>query len=143
MGIVLLDLKKRYQTKAVIMTRHRRDQISRFCRDFFQGNNQWLCVVVAESKHMFTQIDIQSLRFTQDTFAATFQRICKLLFMARPATSGYVIAMLGFAVRVHEYHRDCSWYTFDTLIDSMANVLEETDFNPKQLTKSPNFCILL
>ena len=125
------------------MISHHRDKISRFCHDFFRGNNQWLCVIVADCKHMFMQIDIRSLRFTQDTFAATFQRICKLLFNVRPATNGYGIALLGFAVRVHEYHRDCSWYTFDTLIDSMTNVLEETDFNRKELTKSPNFCILL
>ena len=30
--------------------------------------------------------------------------------------------------RVHKFHRDCSWYTFDVLIDSMTNVLGETGF---------------
>ena len=125
------------------MNSHRRDKINCFCCDFFQGNNCQLHVIVADYNHVFTQIDIQCLRFTQDTFAATFQKICKLLFIARSEANGYVIAMLGFAVRVHEYHHDCSWYTIDALIDSMTNALEETDFNPKQLTKSPNFCILL
>ena len=132
-----------YEQSTAVMNNHRRDKITRFCRDFFQGNNKKLHIVVADYNHMLMQIDIQSLHFTQDTFAETFQRICKLLFISRSATNGYVIAMLGFAFRVHEYHRACSWYTVDVLIDSTVNVLAGTDFNPKQLTKSPNFCILL
>ena len=136
-------LKTKPEQSTVDMNSYRRDEINRFCRDFFQGNNKKLHAIVADYNHMLMQIDIQSLRFTQHTFAETFQRICKLLFMARSAANGYVIAMLGFATRVHDYHRDFSWYTIDVLIDSMTNVLEETDFNPKHLTKYPTFCILL
>ena len=70
--------------------------------------------------------------------------ICKLLFIEKSATDAYVIALLGFAVEVNEYHRHCIWYNIDVLINSMTNVLEATDFSPKLLLTTPdNFCILL
>ena len=121
----------------------RRKEIEHFCIDFFQGNNKKLYTVVEDCKHMLTQIDIRCLTFTKYTFEKSFQRICKLLFIQRPATNAYIIAMLGFAVEVNEYLYDCLWYNIDILINSMTNVLEETDFNPKLLTKPSNFCILL
>ena len=111
---------------------------------FFQGNNKKLHAVVADYKHMLTKIDIKCLDFTKDTFESTFQKICKLLFIEKSVTDAYVIALLGFAVEVNEYHRHCIWYNIDVLINSMTNVLEETDFSPKLLLTTPdNFCILL
>ena len=92
---------------------------------------------------MLTQLDIRCLNFTKYTFEKSFQKICKQLFIERPATNAYIIAMLGFAVEVNEYLYSCVWYNIDMLIHSITNVPEETDFNPKLLTKPSNFCILL
>ena len=128
------------------MTKRRWDELEWFCRDFFKGSHHQWHTIIDVYHQSFAQIDIQCLNFTEDTFDETFQRVCKTLFnLCRSSSNGYVIAMLGFAVRINEYHRlrKSSWYKLDILINSMTSVLEEeTDFNPKQFTTT-TFCILL
>ena len=118
-----------------------RNDIEQFCCDFLRGNNRQLRDIVDNYRPM---LDIQQMRFTEDTFDDSFQRICEVLFKHRPVKNGYVIAMLGLAIEINDYHHPSSWYTTDILINSMTSVLEEIDFNPQQqqLPKT-NYCILL
>ena len=46
---------------------------------------------------MLSQIDIQQIYFTKDTFDDTFRNICNEVFTpGRVVGNGYIIAILGF-----------------------------------------------
>ena len=120
----------------------RRKEIEKFCRDFLRGNgHQQLYELIGNYEFAFSQIDIQ--QFTRYTLDCSFRRICSKVFTRRPVSNGYIIAVLGFSAAIHAHYSTFSWYTIDILMCSLVNVLEETDFNPKELTGYPNFCILL
>ena len=91
---------------------------------------------------MLARIDIQQMRFTQNTFDDSFQSIRSEVFIRTPVSNGYIIAVLGFSEVVHKYHCSSSWYAIDILMHSLVGVLEGIDFHPEQLTPSSH-CIIL
>ena len=51
------------------------EEIREFCRNFINGNNKHLLDVIDNYRHLLTQIDIQQLNLTQETFDITFKKI--------------------------------------------------------------------
>ena len=82
---------------------------------------------------------------TQETFDRSFKNICKKLFSTRSTDNSYITALLGFALTLNEYHLSyyCPWYHIDMLIDSLTDVLEDINFQPKELISTPTDCIIL
>ena len=122
-----------------------REEIMEFCRNFINGNNKHLHGVIDNYRYLFSQIDIKQLNLTRETFDITFKNICKILFNTRSAGSSYIIALLGFALTLNEYYLSyyCYWYDVDMLIDSLTDVLEDINFQPKELIDEPTCCIIL
>ena len=50
------------------MMRRRRDAIERFCRTFLQGNDHQLHKLITNDRQVLSQIDVQQMQFTKDTF---------------------------------------------------------------------------
>ena len=73
----------------------RRKDIEQFCRDFLTEKKRHLHDVIGNYRHLFTQIDIQQLNLTQETFDSSFKRISRTLFDTRPADRNYIISLLG------------------------------------------------
>ena len=123
-----------------------REEIMEFCRNFINGDNKHLHDIIDNYRHLFSQIDIQHLNLRQETFDHSFKNICKRLFNIRPADMSYIIALLGFALTLNEYYHlsyYCYWYHVDMLIDSLADVLEDVNFQPKELIDESTCCIIL
>ena len=73
------------------MMRRRRDKIERFCRNLLQGNDRQLHKLITNYRHVPSQIDIQQMQFTKDTFDGSFRNICNELFAHRHVSNGYII----------------------------------------------------
>ena len=118
--------------------------IEQFCRDFFKGGNKQLHDIINCYEDKYAMIDIQQMNLTQETFDTSFKLLCRELFNARPTqNNAYIIALLGFAIKLNEYHLlYCSWYQVDILIDSLVAVLEDINFDPKELNKPATYCII-
>ena len=125
--------------------KNRRQEIEQFCHDFVKGGNIYLHNLIDNYRHLFAQIDIRQLNITQEMFDRSFKNICRQLFNTRPTDKSYIIALLGFALTLHEYHQSyhCSWYHVDMLINSLADVLEDINFQPKELSEEPTNCQIL
>ena len=123
----------------------RRQEINQFCRNFLKGGNVYLHNLIDNYRHLFSQIDIRQLNITQEMFDRSFKNICRQLFNTRPTDKSYIIALLGFALTVHEYYLSyhCSWYLVDMLIDSLVDVLEDINFQLKELIDTPTNCMIL
>ena len=92
--------------------------------------------IISSYRHVLSQIDIQRMQFTRDTFDGSFQNICNEVFTHRPVINGYVIEVM------HKHHcSSSSWYTIDILTHSLVNVLEGIGFHPEQLLV-PSRCII-
>ena len=85
------------------MMRRRRNEIERFCRNFLQGNDHQLHQLITNYRHVLSQIVIQQMQFTKDTFDGSFQNICNEVFAHRHVSNGYIIAVLGFSETVHKH----------------------------------------
>ena len=133
-----------------------REEIMEFCRNFINGDNKHLHDVIDNYRHLFSQIDIKQLNLTQETFDITFKNICGKLFDTRPDDAdnkGYIISLLGFALTLNEYHLsshdddDYSWFHSEILIESLVDVLENINFQLKELTIAVEptyyYCIIL
>ena len=122
-----------------------REDIERFCRDFLKERKRHLHDVIDNYRHLFAQIDIQQLNFTQETFDSSFKNICRKLFDIRPADKNYIIPLLGFVLTLEEYHlSQCySWYHTEILINSLTDVLTGVGFQVKELIDEPAYCIIL
>ena len=122
-----------------------RRNIEQFCRDFFKGGNKQLHDIINCYEDELVMIDIEQLNLTQETFDTSFKLVCRELFNVRPAKyNAYIIALLGFAIKLNKYHLlYCSWYQVDILIDSLVAVLEDINFDPKELNKPTTYCIIL
>ena len=125
--------------------KNRREEIEQFCHDFVKGGNIYLHNLIDNYRHLFVQIDIRQLNITQEMFDRSFKNICRKLFNTRPTDKSYIIALLGFALTLHEYHLlyHCSWYHVDMLINTLADVLEDINFQPKELKVTPCNCMIL
>ena len=101
--------------------------------------------VIDNYRHSLAQINIQQMDMTQGAFDRSFKNISKILFNTRPTDRSYIIALLGFALTLNEYHLSyyCSWYHVDMLIDSLADVLEDINFQPNELIDTPTNCMIL
>ena len=128
------------------MKTQRRKDIEQFCRDFLTESLRHLHDVIDNYRHLFTQIDIQQLNPTQETFDSSFKRISRKLFDTRPADRNYIISLLGFALTLHEYHLSYhySWYHIEMLIDSLTDILTGVGFQSKELMDEPiTYCMIL
>ena len=138
----------KYRQQQQQQQQQHREEIMEFCRNFINGNNKHLLDVIDNYRHLFTQIDIQQLNLTQETFDITFKNICGKLFNMRPAdNNSYIIPLLGFALQLHEYHliHHCIWYHIEILINSLVDVPENINFQLKELTiiEPTYYCIIL
>ena len=123
---------------------NRRSEIEQFCRDFLRGDITYLNNIISQYSATLSQIDLEKLNISnKDTLEAVLKSICEKLFTLRPVQDNYIVAVLGFAMEVHMYHRACSWYNTDLLVASLTNVLVSIDFRPKQLTAPITLCMLL
>ena len=114
-----------------------RIEIEKFCRSFLNGGYQQLHGIVSKYDEQFARINIQ---FTYDNFHSTFELICSRFFATRPATSAYVLAVLGFAMAIDKKINHSSWYRTDMLVISMTDILVDIIFNPNMFAS--NRCIL-
>ena len=121
------------------MNNQHRKEIEQFCHDFLKGGNKHLHNVIDKYRHLLAQIDIQQMCIAQETFDRSFKSICRQLFNIRPADKSYIISLLGFVLKLHEYHLayHCSWYHVHILIDSLTDVLADINFQPKELIDIP------
>ena len=132
-----------------MLMNQRRTEIERFCYDFINGNNNntHLHHLIDDYRHLLAQIDIEKMNLSKDTFNSSFQTICADVFTIRSTHNAYIIAILGYAMRINDYYQQnyCSWYDSDILIKSLTITLERIDFNPNQFTAtiSPTYCILV
>ena len=124
---------------------YHRKEIEQFVRDFLKGNNKHLHDVIDNYRHLLSQINIQQMAITQETFNSSFKSISNILFNTRPADENYIIPLLGFALQMHEYHVIyCSaWYNDDMIINTVADILAGINFQPKELNAKPTYCIIL
>ena len=128
-----------------------REEILEFCRNFINGGNKHLHDIIDNYRHLFLQIDIKQLNLTKETFDITFKNICRKLFDTRSADNkSYIISLLGFALRLNEYHLshdDYSWFHTEVLIDSLVDVLENINFQLNELMTDEAayyyYCIIL
>ena len=121
-----------------------RHEIEQFCRDFLKGGNTQLHIVIDNYRHLLAQIDIQQMDITtQEMLDRSFKNICKILFNTRPADKSCIIALLGFTLKLNAYQLSCSWYHVDMLINSLVDVLEDINFQPKELVDTPSNCMIL
>ena len=131
------------------MKTQRRKDIEQFCRDFLkERKRRHLHDVIDNYRHLLTQIDIQQLNLTQETFYISFKNICKKLFDTRPADKSYIISLLGFALALHEYHLSFSWYHIEILMDLLTDILTDVGFQPKELIdelvdEPITYCVIL
>ena len=117
-----------------------RTDIEQFCwRFLLDGDYQHLHRIVAKYEGKFARINIE---FTVANFDSTFQLICKILFTTRPATSAYVLAVLGFAVAIDNQLKHLEWYRSDTMIVSLTGILVDINFNPRCIESTGSFCVL-
>ena len=95
-----------------------RTDIENFCRGFFRGDYRHLHEIFAEYDEQLSY-SIDMLTFTASNFDITFQAICRSLFATRPATTAYVLAVLGFAMNIDnrlKHSSSSSWYRSDAMI---------------------------
>ena len=76
---------------------------------------------------------------TEETFDNIIRKVSTELFSIRPAHKSYVIALLGFALKVDQYHQRHSWYKQNRVINILVEVLDNVGFNPK----TTNYILLL
>ena len=114
-----------------------RIEIEKFCRSLLNGGYQQLHEIVSKYDEQFARINIQ---FTNDNFHSTFELICSRFFASRPATSAYVLAVLGFAMAIDKKLNHLSWYSRDMLVISMTSIPVDINFNPNMFTS--NRCII-
>ena len=120
-----------------------REDIAKFCSEFLLGNHRQIHEIINAEQFLLSKIDIQDLSLSEDTFNSCFKEICKQLFGIRPSRPAYITAVLGFALRLKEYHyHNSSWYTEELLIETMTDVMEEIDFELCQFIYVPR-CLLL
>ena len=119
-----------------------RIEIEKFCRGFLlDGDYQHIHRIVAEYDEKLACINIE---FTASNFNSTFQQICKNLFATRSATTGYILAVLAFAVTIdNRLKHSSSWYSSDVMIVSLTSVLVDVNFNPSRVATAGSFCTLL
>jgi len=122
-----------------------RQEIEQFCRDFVKGYHIHLHKLIDNYRHLLAQIDIRQMDITQEAFDRSFKSICRKLFNTRSTDKSYIIALLGFALTLNEYHLSyrCTWYHVDMLIDSLTDVLQDINFQPKELIDEPTNCMIL
>ena len=120
---------------------HRQDEIEMFCCNFLHGNrHKQLHELIDNYDCEFSQIDIE--QFTKDTFDSSFRSTCNDAFTCRLVSNGYIIAILGFAEAIHKHHCSSSWYSIDTLTNSLVNALEGIGFHPEPLAPRCNIYIV-
>ena len=116
-----------------------RTEIEQFCRRFLLDHDyQHLQLIITEYDERFAHVNIE---FTFENFNSTFQLICKNLFTARPATSAYVLTILGFAMNIDRRLKISYWYKSDDMIALLTDVLVDVHFSPKSMIDY-KFCIL-
>ena len=108
------------------------------------SNSNQLNELIPNYRFMLAQLDIQNIQYTEDSFDSSFKRICSEVFIHRPVKNEYVIAIVGFAKAVNDYHCNSSWPRIDILIHSLINIPEGIDFHSDQLLlAASDSCILL
>ena len=107
----------------------RRDTIEQFCHEFFHNDKCDLRIIFEKDKHLFSKIEVPIL--TEENFDSVIRKVSIELFSVRPAQKSYIIALLGFALKVDHHHQRHSWYKQDRLINILVSVLDKIEFNPK------------
>ena len=123
-----------------------RAAIEYFCRNFFSGHYDHLQRIAGEYEDRFCSIDVQTLS-DSGTFDSAFQDICRRVFTSKQSSincsDAYVIAVLGFALRMNKQLKDYSWYTQETMICSLTNALVEVNFKPYRLVSTTHITCTL
>ena len=135
-------MASKFENKSGKNKQHRQE-IEQYCRDYLKGGNTQLHIVIDNYRDLLAQIDIQQMDITQATFDRSYKNICKILFNTRPTDKSYIIALLGFALKLNEYQLSFSWYHVDMLINSLVDVLEDINFQLKELVDTPSNCMIL
>ena len=90
--------------------KNRRNQsVEEFCINVINGENKQLCRIIYAFDFSFTLLDDKQLFSSPYHLENSLKRICAELFKQRPAKDGYIIAILGYAMKLHEYLKEhCS-----------------------------------
>ena len=96
-----------------------RIEIEQSCRSFLNGGYQQLHGIVSKYDEQFARINIQ---FTADNIHSTFKSICSRFFTIRPATSAYVLAVMGFAMAIDKKLNHLKSYRTDMLVVSISRI---------------------
>ena len=99
----------------------RRRMLTQFCQDVLVGRNIDICAVINSCN--FSLLNIGEMNLTRDTFIPGFESVCEELFILRSPQPSYIIAVLAYALELHEYHRDMAWYDSNLLILPLTDVL--------------------
>ena len=76
---------------------------------------------------------------------SSFRNISRYVLWKKPVSYGHVIAVLGFADKIHREYEHTSWYKIDMLLHPLTDVLSEIDFDVDVFRKlfTYNHCNIL
>ena len=120
----------------------RRGDIETFCLEFLQGDHKHLHHIINTYHEDLARIDIDEMHLNKTNFNSSFEMVCDILLWKSKHNNGHIIAILGYALLLHEHHIRCHSYSINILTQSLTNVLDNMNFKPDQLAGS-YFCILL
>ena len=103
-----------------------RFELEEFCMNFLCGRESYLMGIVEDYIREFSEI---KLEFTSETLDPSFRFICRYVFAHKPVNSGCIIAVLGFADKIHREYSHISWYQINMLVLPLVDVFEEINLD--------------
>ena len=98
--------------------------------------------IIGKYRETYASIDLLDLSVV--TLSSAFALVCRHTFRQRPVNSGRIVAVLGFADKIHREHSSCDWYTIRMLVDPLVEefrlglIWKYFDF-----LSSPSYCCVL
>ena len=78
-----------------------------------------------------------SMFYDKYSFHENFPAICRQYLQSNGGARGgrgggyfHILTLLGFAFHVHVTCQDAEWYEFNTVIETLEDILKCTDFDP-------------
>ena len=108
---------------------HQQQSIEEFCKHILNGQNKQLYQLINNYASSFELLE--DTMTTTSNLESSFKAICEELFKLRPAKGAYIIAILGYALKLNKYHTEHSqtWYKTELLTCSLTNILKDQGFD--------------
>ena len=105
--------------------------IEEFCKHIMNGQNKQLYQLINNYASSFDLLEDTMTTTTTSNLESSFKAICEELFKLRPANGAYIIAILGYTLKLNNYHTEHSqtWYETELLTFSLVNILKDQGFD--------------